>query len=214
MNPNANKLVKESISVENDFSSSSHVLDTLVTESEPPASIYSIPDRYNKDTLRVLLVNTKKYYVYWEISDKTLEEKGLDLNKDELSFKVYESNGNELFEFKSSFALGEYFVNLQFENMDIYVKAGIFENDKFIEILDSNKVRTFSSKINIPEENDEVWLRKKFAWTEVLRSTMQNESFGTSSAQYVEELERLKYFIEVEEEKLSSSSLHQGINND
>ena len=214
MNTNANELVKESLSIENDFSSTSHVLDTLVTEKEPPASIYTIPDRYNKDTLRVLLVNTKKYYVYWEVSDETLEKKALDLNRDALHFKVYESNGTELFEFKSSFALGEYFVNLEFENIDIYVKAGVFEDEEFVEILDSNTVRTFSSKINLPDENDEVWVKKRFGWTEVLRSTMQNVTFGTSSAQYVEELKRLKHFTEVEEERFGSSSLCQGIKND
>lgn len=213
MNTNANELIKESISVENDFSSTSHVLDTLAKEIEPPASIYNIPDRYNKDTLRVLLVNTKKYYVYWEVSDETLKKRGLDLNKEELSFKVFESNGTELFEFKSSFALGEYFVNLQFENIDIYVKAGIFENDEFVEILDSNQVRTFSSKVILPEENDEVWVRKRSNWSEVLFSTIQNVSFGTSSAQYAEELKRLKHFTEVEE-KFNSSSLHQGTKND
>ena len=65
MNPNTNELVKSSMEIENDFSSASHVIDTLVSEGEPPATIYNIPDRYNKDTLRVLLVNTKKYYVYW-----------------------------------------------------------------------------------------------------------------------------------------------------
>ena len=80
---------------------------------------------YNKDTLRVLLVNTKKYYVYWELSDETLEKQGLDLNKDKLYFKVNDKQGNELFEFDSSFALGEYFIKLQFENASSNLEVAV-----------------------------------------------------------------------------------------
>lgn len=215
MNPNANELIKESIQIEDDFSSSTHAIDKLVADAEPAETIYNIPDRYNKDTLRVLLVNTKKYYVYWEVSDKTLEEYNLDLNKDELCFKVFKDDGSELFDFKSSFALGEHFVNLKFENIKIFVKIGFMdEQEEFVEFKDSNEVHTFSSQINLPQEEDDIWVKKSLGWTEVVRSTMENVSFGSSSAKYVQELERLRHFTEVEEEKLSSSTLHQGIKND
>ncbi|MGB6328865.1 MAG: DUF4912 domain-containing protein [Halarcobacter sp.] len=214
MNPNTNELVKSSMELENSFSSSSHVIDTLVSEGEPPATIYSIPDRYNKDTLRVLLVNTKKYYVYWEISDKTLEEQGLDLNKDKLYFKVSSKDGAELFEFTSSFALGEYFIKLQFENMKIVVSVGKKVDDKFEELFNSNKVHTFSSKMNLPSKEDELWAKRNLSWTEIVRSTMKEAVLGTSSAEQVKELERLRHFTQMEEEKLSSSTIHKGIKND
>ena len=214
MNPNTNELVKSSMEIENDFSSASHVIDTLVSEGEPPATIYNIPDRYNKDTLRVLLVNTKKYYVYWEVSDKTLEENKIDLNKDKLYFKVSDKEGNELFEFNSSFALGEHFVKLQFENMKINVTIGKKVEDKFEELFYSNKVHTFSSQVNLPSSEEELWVKKSLAWTEVVRSTIKNTSLGTSSAEQVKELERLRHFTQMEEEKLSSSTIHKGIKND
>ena len=214
MNPNTSELVKNSMEVENDFSSASHVIDTLVSEGEPPATIYNIPDRYNKDTLRVLLVNTQKYYVYWEVSDKTLEDNKVDLSKEKLYFKVSDTDGNELFEFASSFALGENFVKLQFENMKIVVTIGKKVDEKFEELFDSNKVHTFSSQMNLPSDEDEIWVKKSLAWTEVVRSTIKNTSLGTSSAEQVKELERLKHFTQMEEEKLSSSTIHKGINND
>lgn len=217
MNPNTSELVKNSMELENDFSSSSHAIDTLVSEAEPPASIYTIPDRYNKDTLRVLLVNTKKYYVYWEISDKTLEENNLDLSKEQLYFKVSDKEGNELFEFSSSFALGEYFVKLQFENMKIDVKVGRKVENNFKEIFNSNVVHTFSSQINLPTEEDKLWAKRNLSWTELVYSTVKETSLGTSSAEQVKELERLRHFSLMDEEKLSSSSLHkssqEGINN-
>lgn len=200
MNPNTNELVKSSMEIENDFSSSSHVIDTLVSEGEPPATDYEIPHRYNKDTLRVLLVNTKKYYIYWEVSDKTLEEKGLDLNKDKLYFKVSSKDGKELFEFTSSFALGEYFVKTQFENMKIVVSIGTKTNDKFEEIFNSNKVHTFSSKMNLPSQDDELWAKRNLSWTEIVRSTVKQSVLGTSSAEQVKELEKLRHFTQMEEE--------------
>lgn len=218
MNPNTRELVKDSMEMDNNFSSSSHAIDTLVSEGEPPATIYTIPDRYNKDTLRVLLVNTKKYYVYWEVSDETLKENQIDLSKEQLHFKVNDIDGNELFEFTSSFALGENFIKLQFENMKIVVLIGKKVNDKFEELFDSNKVHTFSSKINLPSEEDELWAKKNLSWTEILHSTIKESVFGTSSAEQVKELERLRHFTQMDEERLSSSTFHKesqkGIKND
>lgn len=207
MNPNAKDLVKKSMEIENDFSSSSHMIDTLVTEGEPPVSEYEIPTRYNKDTLRVLLVNTEKYYVYWEVSDKTLEENKIDLKDSKLYFKISDVKGNELCSFDSSFALGDYYVKSKFENIDIYVCAGVMKNGTFIELMSSNIVHTFSSQINLPSYEDEVWFSRKLGWTEIIRSTMEQSELGGSSAKYVQELERLKYFTEEEEGRFSSSSI-------
>ena len=148
MDSNAKELIKSSLQEEHSFSSSSHVIETLVSEGEPLVAEYEIPSRYNKDTLRMLFVNTEKYFVYWEVSDKTLEEKGLDLNKDKLYFKVYDSSNNQLYSFDSSLALGDYYIKRKFENMDIFVELGFSENDKFIPLQKSNKIHTFSSPIS------------------------------------------------------------------
>lgn len=162
MNPKADDLVKESMKLEDDFSSSSHVIDTLVEEGEPVVQEYEIPDRYNKDTLRILMVNTQKYFVYWEVSDETLAKNNIDLGKDKLYFKVYDSNNQELYSFESSFALGKYYVKRPFENMNVYVKVGLTKEDDFVELITSNTIHTFSSQINLPSSEDEVWIRKKW----------------------------------------------------
>lgn len=206
MNPKADDLVKESMKLENDFSSSSHVIDTLVEEGEPVVQEYKIPDRYNKDTLRILMVNTQKYFVYWEVSDETLAKNNIDLGKDKLYFKVYNSNDQELYSFESLFALGKYYVKRPFENMNVYVKVGLTKEDNFVEIITSNTVHTFSSKINLPSSEDEVWIRKKMGWTEVIRSTIEHSHQGVSSAKYVEEMEKIRHFIDEIEEKQNFSS--------
>lgn len=207
MSPKSDELVKESLNNENDFSSSSHVLDTLVQEGEPKAPEYSIPHRYNKDTVRILMVNTEKYYVYWEVSDKTIEDKKLDLENNKLNFKVYDLNGNVLYSFDSSFALGDYYVKKVFENQEIFVKVETTKDDEVIELLSSNTIHTFSSQMNLPSSEDEVWIRKKMGWTEVVRSTIEHQGKGISSAKYVEEMERIKHFTQEDEQKVSSSTL-------
>ncbi len=209
MSPKADDLVKESMKLENDFSSSSHVIDTLVEEGEPVVQEYKIPDRYNKDTLRILMVNTQKYFVYWEVSDDTLKKNNIDLKTDKLYFKVYNTNNQELYSFESSFALGKYYVKRPFENMNVYVKVGLTKEEDFVELITSNIVHTFSSKVNLPSSEDEVWIRKKMGWTEVIRSTIEHSEQGVSSAKYVEEMEKIRHFIdEIEEkQKFSSSSI-------
>ncbi len=206
MNPKADDLVKESMKLEDDFSSSSHVIDTLVEEGEPVVQEYEIPDRYNKDTLRILMVNTQKYFVYWEVSDETLAKNNIDLGKDKLYFKVYDSNNQELYSFESSFALGKYYVKRLFENMNVYVKVGLTKEDDFVELITSNTIHTFSSQINLPSSEDEVWIRKKMGWTEVIRSTIEHSHEGVSSAKYVEEMEKVRHFIDEIEEKQNFSS--------
>lgn len=207
MNPKADDLVKESMKLENDFSSSSHVIDTLVKEGEPVVQEYKIPDRYNKDTLRILMVNTEKYFVYWEVSDETLQKNNIDLEKEKLYFKVYDTNNQELYSFESSFALGKYYVKRPFENMNVYVKVGLTKEDDFVELITSNTVHTFSSKVTLPSSEDEVWIRKKMGWTEVIRSTIEHSDQGVSSAKYVEEMEKIRHFIdEIEEQQKHSSS--------
>jgi hypothetical protein len=206
MNPKADDLVKESMKLENDFSSSSHVIDTLVKEGEPVVQEYKIPDRYNKDTLRILMVNTEKYFVYWEVSDETLAKNNIDLGKDKLYFKVFNTDNQELYSFESSFALGKYYVKRPFENMNVYVKVGLTKEDDFIELITSNTVHTFSSQVNLPSSEDEVWIRKKMGWTEVIRSTIEHSQQGVSSAKYIEEMEKIKHFIEEVEEKQKFSS--------
>lgn len=206
MNPKADDLVKESMKLENDFSSSSHVIDTLVKEGEPVVQEYKIPDRYNKDTLRILMVNTEKYFVYWEVSDQTLAKNNIDLGKDKLYFKVFNTDNQELYSFESSFALGKYYVKRPFENMNVYVKVGLTKEDDFIELITSNTVHTFSSQVNLPSSEDEVWIRKKMGWTEVIRSTIEHSEQGVSSAKYIEEMEKIRHFIEEVEEKQKFSS--------
>ncbi|RXK13446.1 hypothetical protein CP965_06495 [Halarcobacter mediterraneus] len=209
MSSKTQDLLNKSIEVDDSFSSSSHTIDTLAQEVDEQKLKFTIPSRYNKDYLRIVLVNTSKFYIYWEFSDFTLEEYGINLQKDKLYFKVI-NEGNELYSFDSKFALGEYFLKEKIEDLDIQVKVGIYRNSKFIEILASNTIHTFNTKIKLPTKDSEVWINKTNGFTEIIRSTMTHFTLGMSSSKYVEELERLKEFEQYEKESLSSSSFING----
>lgn len=207
MKTDSENLIKESLETENDFSSASHAVDNFASEAKPVETEYEIPSRYNKDTLRIILVNTEKYFVYWEVSDKTLDEKKINLESEKLYFKIDDIDGNELYSFDSSFALGDYYINSKFEDMDILVKVGVMENGEFKELFSSNVVHTFSSKINFPSQDEyETLMSKGYSWSEIIRSTVEHFDKAGSSSKYVEELERLRNFIQ-EGEKAGVSSI-------
>lgn len=208
-------LARKSISIENDFSSTSHAIDTI-TYDNPNEEVnkFPIPSRYNRDYLRLLPVNLSTYYIYWEVSDQTLQQNQLDLNHDQLIFKIYHGE-RIVFEFTSSFALGEYFLDQTFEDRDIHVSIGFPKDNVFTELMHSNTVHTFSNQLKWPSPEDEIWIKREKVWIDMLTSTMQSQMMGggISSAQYIEEIERLKQLSRVNEEQFSSSSLHKGAEN-
>ncbi|XPV68364.1 MAG: DUF4912 domain-containing protein [Halarcobacter sp.] len=214
MNENAKKLINESLEIEDDFSSSSHIINSIASDIIPMQNSYDIPVRYNKNRLVILLVNTTSYYIYWEVDDNTIEVNNIDLNKDKLYFKLYDINGELLNTFESSFALGEHFIKEQFEDLDIYVKLYILKDDKLVELLTSNTIHTFSTTIKIPDEEDEIWIKRTKGWTEIIRSSMQHFTLGMSSAKYVEEIEQLREFDGYDKQNQSSYNLHKGNEND
>ena len=202
------ELINKSLQHEDSFSSTSHAIDVLAKEiKEPPQKIYEIPSSYDKDRIKIMMVNPSKYYVYWEVSNETLNRYNIDLNKEKLYFKIFDNSENLLFEFDSSFALSDYYVKKEFENMDIKVRLEIEKEGSFVPILSSNEIHTFSTKINLPDVNSEVWIKRSKGWTEVIKDTVHHFTLGMSSSKYVEEIERLKEFEQSEAFNESSSSL-------
>jgi len=213
MRENTEHLIHQSIKDEKSYSSTTHAIDTIAQEiPQMDMKEYPIPSRYYKDRVTLLPVNQSKYYIYWEITDETLTARGIDLNTQELYFRIYNTKGM-LFEFSSPFAVSEYFIKGVFENQKIYAKVGYMVEHTFQELFASQSVQTFSSQINLPAPDDEIWMRKGESWSQLLHSSIEHLEFSGSSAKYIKELERLRYLNKMSQSNESSSSHHQGGNN-
>lgn len=208
MNLEIQQIVNKSLEVEHDFSSASHAISTLTYESsQEVCEEFVIPSRYYTNTLTLLAVNTENYYVYWEITQAMLDSFGLDLTLQALHFQVESKDSKVLFEFDSPFDLGEYFFTLDFEDNDICVKMGYLKENQFIEILQSNKIHTFSSTIKLPDLSTEVWLEKYKNYAKIIQSNLESMVYNESSSSFIKSLERLYYLNNVVEKRVSSTSL-------
>lgn len=202
------KILNKSLEVENDFSSTSHAISTMVYEnSEHENEEFIIPSRYYCNTLTLLAINTKEHYVYWELTQDTLKNYAVDLTTQALYFKVEDTHSHVLFEFSSPFDLGEYFFTLNFEDQDICVKMGIMKNNQFVEIMQSNIVHTFSSTIKLPDVSNEQWLEKHKDYVKIIQTSLENIVFNESSLSYMKQLEQLHYLNNAIEKRTSSTSL-------
>jgi len=201
-----NKLIEESLE-ENSFSSSTHSIEIISFDSKPEAQKeYHIPDRYYKNQLVLLPINSKKFYLYWEFTDTLLQEYHLE-NATQLTIKVIDTEGNTIKNIACLGEVGEYFVNDLKYTTKIKVVAGYYKDDLFIEIMHSSEIGTFNTKINYKDENNLVYLKKEKGFTEIIRASLQHFTIGMSSASYVKEIERLEEYSKMSQETLSSHTL-------
>lgn len=186
------KIIDESLKEEDSFSSCAHAIDTIAADSYAyKADHYKIPNKYHKDTLVIMPINTKKYYLYWEITKDLLKKYSIN-NCQEIIFRIIDECERIVFEIKCHDELSEYFINNEFDGQHIMVHAGFYQKNDFITILHSNKLKVFDRKLKFSEKQKEVWIKKEKGFTEVIRASMQHFTLGLSSASYVEEIERLK----------------------
>ncbi len=205
-----NELIDESLRQEDGFSSHSHGMaqDSHALETRE----FSLPASYGKDRLCLLPVNSETYHLYWELTEPMLHRHSIDASV-ELSFRIMDENSDIVHEFFSFDKLGKYYVNESFEYMTIYAEVGFYLGNRYIVLLKSNPVKTFSTQVRMPEGNRDVWIKKQHGWTEIVRSSLTHFTLGMSSDQYLQQIERLKSFSNVDQQRLSSSHM-QGDNDD
>ncbi|MBD3789446.1 MAG: DUF4912 domain-containing protein [Campylobacterales bacterium] len=204
------KIVDESLKEESTFSSCTHGIDAITADNHVNhSSHYVIPDRYNQDRVVILPVNTKKYYLYWEITPSLLEKYALHSCNDIL-FRIVDELDKMVFEIHCHSEVAEYFVNQEFNCRSIKVFAGFYRENTFVAMLQSNQLKLFDKKLKFSDKQKEVWIKKEKGFTEVIRASMQHFTLGLSSASYVEEIERLKQFEAEMIKHYSSDSLVKG----
>ncbi len=134
-----NELILKSL--ENfDSSYSSSTVHSICEEQQSPAFVmdYPIPERYNKNKCVMLPVNPTRLFVYWEITDEALKKHEVDLEDVKLYFYVYNQNNEILEKFESSFAIGEYYLEHQFDFKSLKIKVYPIDDDSVDAIVSSN----------------------------------------------------------------------------
>jgi len=130
-----------------------------LSQGEPPKT-------YNKDKIKLIPVNPRWVYTYWDFSEKT-KERLKKLNKSELSLRLTEVptekeiKKEDVFEEKIILdTISDYFFHVPRENSTYVAQIGTSdENGSFKTLLESNKVTTPSSSEKQFEK--EKWLRLK-----------------------------------------------------
>ena len=204
-----NQLIKESLEEESGFSSNVHSIETISSQNNITVQKeYHIPNRYYKEQLVLMPINSKKFYIYWEFTNNTIEKFGLT-SANEIKFKVIDSENQLLKLIDCMNDVGEYFVtDLQYTTQ-IKIVAGFYRDDIFVEILHSNTIEPFNTQINYRQEDELVYMKKERGFREIIRSSLVHYTIGMSSAAYVTQIERLKEYENLSQNIYSSHTLRE-----
>ena len=127
------------------------------TEQQQPVKVkrdeYPIPPYYDKDTIAFMPVDPSKEYVYWEISDYTLNrvKSELKLSESRIVLKIFSNLDNYTSEAASVTVdrIGHWYFNIYAPDTLLWSEIGFIDsNGAFHPILKSNKVRMPSDKVS------------------------------------------------------------------
>lgn len=130
---------------------------TFQDEPKQPAKVkrdeYPIPQYYDKDTIAFMPVDPSKEYVYWEISDYTLNrfKSELKLSESRIVLKIFSNIDNFTTEAASVTVekIGNWYFNIYAPDTVLWSEIGLITPDgAFHPILTSNKVRMPSDKVS------------------------------------------------------------------
>lgn len=201
-----NNLIKESLKEQSSFSSNQHGIDTITQDGINCNSLnnYEIPQRYNKVKLVLLPVNKKKFYFYWEFTNKFLTENMVELK--DITFHIIDEDDNLIDIIDCQSEYGQYFYLKDNHNLKSIKVIAVY---KYItlnqKLLSSNSLKVINDEIKLPK--DDVWIDKQKGFTEVIRASLSHFTLGMSSKNYVDELERLKEYERLSKESYSSHNL-------
>ena len=107
---------------------------------------YPIPDKYSLDTVVLLPVNPKKEYVYWEVSDKTVESfcSRLNISGPVFILKVFQNDGKNTQELASVRVskYGNWYFDLYCPDTNLWAELGVLDNmGNYYAITSSKKIK-------------------------------------------------------------------------
>ncbi|GEM_PF-2238152 len=111
-------------------------------------SEYEIPNRYFIDTLTLLPINPQNSYLYWEVSDATLEKFGIPLFDVHLIISIFDENNIEVSSFPTQFSVGNYYLKHKTKSKSLIAKLHLkVGENSFVTLGVSNTIKLFDTRL-------------------------------------------------------------------
>ncbi|MBQ9267666.1 MAG: DUF4912 domain-containing protein [Clostridia bacterium] len=117
---------------------------------------YELPIKYDETVVRLLVQSPKRMYVYWDISDQTIQEfskKYFDYAKSTPILRIINLTKNYFYDIPIDPFANNYYIDVEDENCEYEVELGRTFHDKFADIYMSNHV-TIPNSTPLPFENE------------------------------------------------------------
>jgi len=135
------------------------------------------PDFYYKDRLVLMVKNPFTLHAYWEITTHLR-----NMNPGQLILRTYGFTPEiYFFDNKIEQEKENYYIDVNRPDTEFYAQIGIYSNNRFKPILESNRVRT--PRNTVSDVIDQNWLSLKEVYLRTLRKRQ-----GPSSPEFIEGL--------------------------
>lgn len=115
---------------------------------ETSKSEYEIPSRYFVDSLTMMAINPLNSYIYWEVTDETLQKFGIPSNDVKINISIVDENNSEISFFESVFSVGNYYFHHEPKYKFLIAKLNLKADDnRLIPILESNRLKLFDATL-------------------------------------------------------------------
>jgi hypothetical protein len=118
-----------------------------------------IPSAYNVDTIVIMPVNVDRNFIYWEVTGKLLDEKGMGKGQLKLMVRVYETDTDKkIYSFEVHERVGKHYMSCPVPVISMYAEIGLVKGKKFTCLMQSNPVSL--TTVSYRSADHEVWMRR------------------------------------------------------
>jgi len=180
-----------------------------VTQKQKPVNTSNgkLPDNYGKDKLILLIVNPYKGYAYWEFSDKSKSEHGLQNNDIVKYLRLYDITDSGEIDKTTFFQdirlnndSSSWYIDFDKPNRKYIAQIGYIKSGKFMPIISSNSVVVPRDEVS--NEIDQEWMMNNEKYKLILEASGANVLFSHDGSQ-----ELMKFLSGNIEESISSGKL-------
>lgn len=154
---------------------------------------FLVPNRYDTDTLKTMVVNPFKIYCYWELTHHLLVSSGGEGRP--LYVSLESEEGDELCRIGIDSLCGAYYFDGEFDHRSLLCNAFFLDDQNHkIVLLRSNTVITPSLTLSPEALEEGTWMQKEEGWSELIRYSLTATPSTYSSRSLVEEISMMRKF--------------------